>query len=75
MILETWIEMEWNQKVTTNLKTSTKRMEISIQVQIQVEKFFNKDNDKDSEDGPPWMFKEGETLSRDSEYVFCPAPP
>lgn len=43
-------------------------------IQNQVEKFLNKDNEKDSDDGPSWMFKEGETLSRDPEYVFCPAP-
>ena len=43
-------------------------------IQNQVEKFLNKDNDKDSEDGPSWMFEEGETLSRDPDYIFCPAP-
>jgi len=29
--------------------------------------------DKDSEDGPDWMFDEGETWSPDAHYVFCPA--
>ena len=27
--------------------------------------------DKDSEDGPDWMFDEGETRSPDAHYVFC----
>ena len=43
-------------------------------IQSQVEKFLDKDNGQDSEDGPSWMFEEGETLSRDPDYIFCPAP-
>ncbi|PPQ78411.1 hypothetical protein CVT26_007765 [Gymnopilus dilepis] len=32
------------------------------------------DGGTDSEDGPDWMFDEGETVSPDPDYVFCPAP-
>lgn len=27
----------------------------------------------ESEDGPDWMFEDGETRSEDTDYVFCPA--
>ena len=43
-------------------------------IQSKVKKFLDKDNGQDSEDGPSWMFEEGETLSRDPDYIFCPAP-
>lgn len=29
--------------------------------------------DKDSKDGPDWMFDEGEILAKDPNYIFCPA--
>ncbi|KAJ7764471.1 hypothetical protein B0H14DRAFT_2403339 [Mycena olivaceomarginata] len=29
---------------------------------------------QDSEDGPDWLFEEGEKTSADPLYVFCPAP-
>ncbi|KAK1222979.1 hypothetical protein PQX77_014179 [Marasmius sp. AFHP31] len=31
------------------------------------------DTETDQEDGPDWMFEAGETLSRDPNYIFCPA--
>ncbi|KJA26419.1 hypothetical protein HYPSUDRAFT_199143 [Hypholoma sublateritium FD-334 SS-4] len=31
-------------------------------------------NSQDSEDGPDWMFAKDETVSKDPEYIFCPAP-
>jgi hypothetical protein len=31
------------------------------------------ENDTDQEDGPDWMFEDGETSSKDPNYVFCPA--
>ncbi|KAJ7575436.1 hypothetical protein C8J56DRAFT_1063322 [Mycena floridula] len=30
-------------------------------------------NETDDEDGPDWMFDEGEKVSKDKGYVFCPA--
>lgn len=39
----------------------------------QVNKLIDK-NDADAEDGPDWMFDDGEKLSKDQNYVFCPAP-
>jgi hypothetical protein len=32
------------------------------------------DTEQDSEDGPDWLFEEGEKTSADPLYVFCPAP-
>ena len=41
----------------------------------QVNEYFDKDaNERDAEDGPDWMFEDGELPSNDPEYVFCPAP-
>ena len=34
---------------------------------------FSADNESESEDGPDWMFDEGEVRSSDAEYIFCPA--
>lgn len=39
----------------------------------QVDKSIN-DNAQDAEDGPDWMFEDGEKTSPDPDYVFCPAP-
>ncbi len=39
----------------------------------RVDKEFERDA-TDAEDGPDWMFEDGETRSSDPEYVFCPAP-
>lgn len=40
----------------------------------EVEEFLDKENDEDAEDGPDWMFDEGEKKSKDPIYTFCPAP-
>jgi len=41
----------------------------------RVDRFYKINiNEKDSKDGPDWMFNEDETTSKDPEYVFCPAP-
>jgi hypothetical protein len=42
----------------------------------EAERFLEKDsaNEQDAEDGPDWLFDEGETKSSDPLYVFCPAP-
>lgn len=40
----------------------------------EVERFLDKDSRQDVEDGPDWMFEEGEMKSADPGYVFCPAP-
>jgi hypothetical protein len=39
-----------------------------------VERFSDNDNEEEEEDGPDWMFEEGEKHSTDPNYVFCPAP-
>ncbi|KAJ7588953.1 hypothetical protein C8J56DRAFT_889708 [Mycena floridula] len=39
----------------------------------EVDKAIGKGDESDDEDGPDWMFDEGETVSKDKEYVFCPA--
>jgi hypothetical protein len=39
----------------------------------QVDSLLDGD-DGDAEDGPDWLFEEGETSSSDPTYVFCPAP-
>lgn len=31
-------------------------------------------DEPDAEDGPDWLFEDGEARSLDPEYVFCPAP-
>ncbi len=31
-------------------------------------------DEQDAEDGPDWMFEEGEVRSSDPQYIFCPAP-
>lgn len=36
-----------------------------------LENFLDKDNDEDAEDGPDWMFEEGEKLLKDTTYTFC----
>ncbi|KAJ6563398.1 hypothetical protein DFH09DRAFT_1082448 [Mycena vulgaris] len=36
-----------------------------------VERFLDNDNEEEEEDGPDWMFKEGEKRSGDPNYVFC----
>ncbi|KAG6824369.1 hypothetical protein H0H92_007079 [Tricholoma furcatifolium] len=38
----------------------------------QVDEFLDK-NSTDQEDGPDWMFDEGEVVAKDPMYVFCPA--
>ncbi|KAG6848130.1 hypothetical protein H0H93_003112 [Arthromyces matolae] len=40
----------------------------------QVRRQSNDVNDQECEDGPDWMFEEGEKTSKDPNYVFCPAP-
>jgi MULE transposase domain len=40
----------------------------------KVEQFISKDIETDAEDGPDWMFEEGEVKSNDPNHVFCPAP-
>lgn len=39
-----------------------------------LKKVSDLDEEEESENGPDWMFEEGETSSKDPEYVFCPAP-
>lgn len=40
----------------------------------RVTDYVKKDNDEhDAEDGPDWMFENGELPSKDPEYVFCQA--
>ncbi|PIL26554.1 hypothetical protein GSI_12312 [Ganoderma sinense ZZ0214-1] len=39
---------------------------------VRVEQELEKD-EQDAEDGPDWMFEDGEERSSDPEYVFCPA--
>lgn len=41
----------------------------------RVKNYYDKEaEEKDAEDGPDWMFDDGETTSKDPQYVFCPAP-
>ncbi|KAJ7788196.1 hypothetical protein B0H14DRAFT_3892573 [Mycena olivaceomarginata] len=42
----------------------------------EVERFLEKDSvdEQDAEDGPDWLFDDGEIKSSDPSYVFCPAP-
>lgn len=40
----------------------------------QLDKVVDKDIEVDAEDGPDWMFDDGELKSADPNYVFCPAP-
>jgi len=40
----------------------------------QVNRFIAGENDRDSEDGPDWMFEDGEKTSSNPDYVFCPVP-
>uniref|UniRef100_A0A8H7Y1T7 Uncharacterized protein n=1 Tax=Psilocybe cubensis TaxID=181762 RepID=A0A8H7Y1T7_PSICU len=42
----------------------------------QVNKFCDTldNNAQDAEDGPDWMFDKGKVISKDSSYIFCPAP-
>ncbi|KAJ7673680.1 hypothetical protein DFH06DRAFT_1081519, partial [Mycena polygramma] len=39
-----------------------------------VDRLLEKEPATDAEDGPDWLFDEGETRSADPLYVFCPAP-
>jgi len=40
----------------------------------QVNRLIAGENDRDSEDGPDWMFEDGEKTSSNPDYVFCPVP-
>lgn len=42
-------------------------------IENQVAALIEKDTAQDSEDGPDWMFEQGELTSPDPNYVFCPA--
>ncbi|KAG6822317.1 hypothetical protein H0H92_013823, partial [Tricholoma furcatifolium] len=44
----------------------------SSDLRHQVDEFLDK-NSTDQEDGPDWMFDEGEVVAKDPMYVFCPA--
>ncbi|KIL55523.1 hypothetical protein M378DRAFT_17871 [Amanita muscaria Koide BX008] len=37
-----------------------------------VDRFVEKDNSQDQEDGPDWMFDAEEVLAKDPKYIFCP---
>ncbi|KII86095.1 hypothetical protein PLICRDRAFT_115218, partial [Plicaturopsis crispa FD-325 SS-3] len=40
----------------------------------QVDRFLDDEDAVDEEDGPDWLFEDGEHKVDDPEYVFCPAP-
>ncbi|KAG6825491.1 hypothetical protein H0H92_003572 [Tricholoma furcatifolium] len=55
---------------------STTDAEDCDDLEDQVDNFCAKSGgvEQDQEDGPDWMFEEGETMAKDPSYVFCPAP-
>ncbi|KAG5635616.1 hypothetical protein H0H81_010634 [Sphagnurus paluster] len=44
-------------------------------IQGEVSRYYRKNNadERDTEDGPDWMFDDDKVTSKDPKYVFCPA--